>query len=400
MKRKEYRRFMVIQNGGPKMLGMMTTTGKPATRKLQEARIFWVLLFAVFQPVFSEELKFTEEAGIRWYDATGIGLEGRGFQDVKSPFDRLPARAEGVVRDAVWSLSRHSAGMAVRFVTRAERLHARWSLTSSRLEMPHMPATGVSGIDLYSKNDRGEWRWLTVGQPKEQSNNIELIAGLPGDVREFLLYLPLYNGLSELKIGVPAGESIEVAPGYPATQAKPLVFYGTSITHGACASRPGMCHPSILGRWYHRPVINLGFSGNGMMEPEVGQFLTEIDAAAYIIDCLPNMTAEQVAERTRPLVEQLRAARPETPIVLVEDRDYSNGWLIEGPRNRNRSSQSALKRAHDELVASGVERLYYIEGPDLLGDDSEGTVDNSHPNDLGFMRQAEGMDKVLGPLFR
>jgi lysophospholipase L1-like esterase len=263
-----------------------------------------------------------------------------------------------------------------------------------------MPATGVSGIDLYSKNDRGEWRWLTVGQPKEQSNNIELIAGLPGDAREFLLYLPLYNGVSELKIGVPAGESIEAAPGYPATKSKPLVFYGTSITHGACASRPGMCHPAILGRWYHRPVINLGFSGNGMMEPEVGQFLTEIDAAAYIIDCLPNMTAEQVAERTRPLVEQLRAARPETPIVLVEDRDYSNGWLIEGPRSRNRSSQSALKRAYDELVASGVERLYYIEGPELLGDDSEGTVDNSHPNDLGFMRQAEGMDKVLGPLFR
>lgn len=355
---------------------------------------------SILSAAFAEELPFSETEGIRWYDIRELGLEGQAWKEVKAPFDRLPARAEGVVRDAVWSLSRHSAGIAVRFVTTAPELHLQWTLTSSRLEMPHMPATGVSGLDLYSKDEKGEWRWLTVAQPKAQTNTLKLISSLPGDSREFLLYLPLYNGVSEVKLGVPAPQTLQQGPSYSADHAKPIVFYGTSITHGACASRPGMCHPAILGRWYHRPVVNLGFSGNGMMEKEVGQFLTEIDPAVYVIDCLPNMTAEQVAERTQPLVLQLRAARPDTPIVLVEDRDYSNGWLLEGPRKRNRTSQAALKKAYEELLAAGVKHLHYIDGPSLLGDDTEGTTDNSHPNDLGFMRQAQAMDKILAPLCR
>jgi len=355
---------------------------------------------SILSAAFAEELPFSETEGIRWYDIRELGLEGQAWKEVKAPFDRLPARAEGVVRDAVWSLSRHSAGIAVRFVTTSPELHLQWTLTSSRLEMPHMPATGVSGLDLYSKDEKGEWRWLTVAQPKAQTNTLKLISSLPGDSREFLLYLPLYNGVSEVKLGVPAPQTLQQGPSYPEDHAKPIVFFGTSITHGACASRPGMCHPAILGRWYHRPVVNLGFSGNGMMEKEVGQFLTEIDPAVYVIDCLPNMSAEQVAERTQPLVLQLRAARPDTPIVLVEDRDYSNGWLLEGPRKRNRTSQAALKKAYEELLAAGVKHLHYIDGPSLLGDDTEGTTDNSHPNDLGFMRQAQAMDKILAPLCR
>ena len=161
-----------------------------------------------------------------------------------------------------------------------------------------------------------------------------------------------------------------------------------------------MCHPAILGRWYHRPVVNLGFSGNGLMEKEVGELLAEIDAQVYVIDCLPNMNAAQVTERTQPLVMQLRAAHPETPIVLVEDRNYTNGWLLEGPRTRNAASQAALKKEYEALLAAGVKGLYYIPGPDLLGDDAEGAVDSSHPTDLGFLRQSEAFDKVLGPLCR
>lgn len=363
--------------------------------------VFFIALLAVgFSHSLSAAIPFTETDGIRWYDARDIGLEGQGWRDLKAPYDRLPARAEGVVRDAVWSLSRHSAGLALRFVTDAPEIRAQWKLTSSNLALPHMPATGVSGLDLYARNDKGTWDWVAVGQPKEQSNSVTLVGGLPAGTHEFLLYLPLYNGVSELKLGLPAASSIEPPPAYAPEKAKPILFYGTSITHGACASRPGMCHPAILGRWYQRPVINLGFSGNGMMEKEVGRFLVELDPAVYVIDCLPNMTAEQVAERTRPLVEQLRAARPDTPIVLVEDRDYSNGWLLTGPRNRNRTSQAALKKAYDELLAAGVKHLHYIDGPSLLGDDTEGTTDNSHPNDLGFMRQAQAMDKILAPLCR
>ncbi|MBN1442046.1 MAG: SGNH/GDSL hydrolase family protein, partial [Planctomycetes bacterium] len=208
------------------------------------------------------------EAGIRWRDALELGIEGRGWSDTESPYDRLPARAKDVVRPPVWSLSLDSAGMCVRFITDATSIHARWTLRSKSLAMPHMPATGVSGLDLYFKGTDGRWRWLAVGRPTAfPTNEARLAADLPPGKREYLLYLPLYNGVTSVEIGVPEAATIEKAPPRGPGERKPIVFYGTSITQGGCASRTGMVHTAILGRWLEHPVINLGFSGNGRMEP-------------------------------------------------------------------------------------------------------------------------------------
>jgi hypothetical protein len=359
------------------------------------------LLFVLFvgPVVAAEPLSSNVENAIRWYDIRPLGVEGQGWQEVKLPYDRFPAKAEGKVRDAVWGLSRNSAGMCVRFVTASPTIHARWTVTSDRLAMPHMPATGVSGLDLYAKDDRGRWRWVAVAQPKEKTNTVILANGVKPGPREYLVYLPLYNGVSSVEIGVPEAGQITDAPDYSSERAKPIVFYGTSITHGACASRPGMVHTAILGRRYQRPVINLGFSGNGRMEPEVGELLCELDAAAYVIDCCPNLGPADTAARTRPLVEQLRKVWPDTPIVLVEDRRYTDAWLNTSKGERNDGNHQALKQAFDDLTKAGVKHLYYIPGDDLLGDDNEGAVDSSHPNDLGFVRQADAFAKVLDPLF-
>ncbi|MDY0169469.1 MAG: SGNH/GDSL hydrolase family protein [Thermoguttaceae bacterium] len=356
------------------------------------------IVLAVPSLLLAADLAFTEADGVRWYDIGQLGVEGRGWTELSSPYDRLPAKAQGVVRDAVWNLSRDSAGMAVRFVTDATAIHARWTLTKPRLEMPHMPATGVSGLDLYAKDDHGTWRWVANGRPAGQTTAAVLADGLRPGRREYMLYLPLYNGVTSVEVGVPADNEIEDAPAYPAERAKPIVFYGTSITHGACASRPGMVHTAILGRWYHRPVINLGFSGNGRMEPEVTALMAELDAAVYVIDCCPNLGGEQTAERTRPLVEQLRASRPDAPIVLVEDRRYTDAWIRGAKAERNDGNHAALRAAYEELLAAGVKHLYYIPGDQLLGDDNDGAVDSSHPNDLGFYRQAVEFDRVLRPL--
>ncbi|WP_201750088.1 SGNH/GDSL hydrolase family protein [Tautonia marina] len=333
----------------------------------------------------------------RWYDVRLLGLEGQGWTDTKAPFDRLPARAEGVVRDPVWSLSRHSAGLCVRFVTDAPTIRAHWTLISDRLDMPHMPATGVSGLDLYARVD-DQWYWVGVGFPNAVTNTVTLASGLPPEAREYLLYLPLYNGVESVEIGLPEGTSLAKAPARPEGQEQPIVVYGTSITQGGCASRPGMVHTAILGRRFNRPVINLGFSGNGRMEAELAELLAEIDPAVYVIDCLPNMNAEEVEARVEPFVRILRAARPETPIVLAEDRTYTNARLIAAQRERNQTSRAALRAAFDRLVASGVKGLTYLPGDPQLGDDGEATVDGSHPTDLGFLRMANAFEPALRPL--
>jgi lysophospholipase L1-like esterase len=260
--------------------------------------------------------------------------------------------------------------------------------------MPHMPATGVSGFDLYVKHE-GQWRWLAVDQPTSQSASAELIEGVDPGRREYLLYLPLYNGVDSLEIGVPKTAAfVTQAP----RKDKPIVFYGTSINQGGCASRPGMAYTAILGRRLDCPVINLGFSGNGRMEASVGALLAELDPAVYVIDCLPNMSAALVAERTEPLIRQLRKARPDTPIVLVEDRTYGYAFLKKAARDRHATSRAALKAAYQRLVAEGVKGLHYVPGDALLGTDGESTVDGSHPNDLGMMRLADALDPVLRPL--
>jgi len=161
-----------------------------------------------------------------------------------------------------------------------------------------------------------------------------------------------------------------------------------------------MVHTAILGRRFDQPVVNLGFSGNGRMDAAVGELLVKIDAAVYVIDCLPNMNAEAVREKCIPLVKQLRAARPDTPIVLVEDRRNTNSWILPARNQHHTDNHAALRESFARLQQDGVKGLYYLGGDDLLGHDAEGATDGSHPNDLGFVRQADLFEPVLRTALR
>lgn len=341
--------------------------------------------------------KQDKKSKILWYNSHNLTIEGMGWKETESPFDRLPAKAKTLVRKAVWGLSRHSAGICVRFVTDATSINARWTLNSPRLGMVHMPPTGVSGVDLYVKTEKGKWHWLSVGRPTGKTTSTQLVSGIPAGKREYMLYLPLYNGVSSVEIGIPNGK--QIAPTAVRKQ-KPIVFYGTSITHGGCASRTGMPHPSIIGRRFDMPIINLGFSGNGQMEAEVAKLMTEIDASVYVIDCLPNLDAKRTKVRTEPLVKILRKAHPNTPILLVEDRFYTNSFLINSKKQHNLENHQALKAVFDKLIKAGDKNLYYLEGGKLLNEDGEGTVDSSHPTDLGFVQHANAFEKVLKPILK
>ena len=337
----------------------------------------------------------------KWTDIRDLGVEGRGWTNTKVFYDRLPAKAEGVVRKPVWDLSRSSAGMCVRFVTDATNIRARWALTESWLYAANMTAIGKSGLDLYVKTDTG-WHWLGVGAPDKQTNDVLIAKDLIPGKREYLLYLPLYNGIKICELGVPTNSVLEKAPAsWGDGERKPIVFYGTSILQGASASRPGMVHSAILQRKFNWPVINLGFSGNGKMEPEMADLLAELDPAIYVIDCLPNMVAAEIKERAGPLVKKLCAAHPGVPIVLVEDRTLQGAFLTQGQMEwYHLKDRAELKAAFDRLQKDGVKNLFYIPGEHLLGDDGEGSTDGSHPNDLGFMRQAEIFSHTLEPLLK
>jgi len=334
---------------------------------------------------------------IDWFDVKEIGVEGKGWNNTKRYFDRLPAKAEGVVREPVWNLSRHSAGMCVRFVTDSPNLYVRYNLHLERLDMTHMPATGVSGLDLYGNDDEGRDRWVAVVRPDKQQMDTSIAKDLSPGSRRYTLYLPLYNGVDDLEIGILKGKSF--TPLTPREE-QSILFYGTSIMHGACASRPGMAFPAILGRRLRRPTINLGFSGNGRMEGEVADLLAELDPCAYVIDCLPNMNETTVSERTVPLVKKLREAHDNTPILLVEDRSFTNTSFFPKRKVHHQKSRAALKKAYAELSDAGIGNLYYLDGDYLLGTDGEGATDGSHPNDLGMVRYADAYEPVIRAMLK
>ncbi len=344
--------------------------------------------------VVSSAATIDKETGKQWYDALSLDIEGQGWtgEDLKTPYDRLPAKAEGVVRAPVWNLASHSAGLHLRFITDSRNIHARWSLRGSNLGMHHMPPTGVSGLDLYTRDDNGEWRWVGFGSPKGQKDNeVTLVGSLPAGTREFLVSLPLYNGTASLSIGIDKDALISVAPHAPEDA---VVIYGTSITQGGCASRTGMAYTSILRRSLDREVINLGFSGNGRLEPEVAELLAELNPAVYVLDAFPNNGPDQIRERFVPFVHTLRAAHPETPIVIVENIAYQRAWAFE-PKGGHFAKNEAVREGYASLVNEGVKGLYYVPFDDLLGDDSLGTVDGTHPTDVGMMRIAEAIEPAI-----
>ena len=168
--------------------------------------------------------------GIAWYNVQDWGVEGKGWEETEAYYDRLPAKAKGVVRDPVWNLSRHSAGICFHFETDATEISARWVLRSSNLAMPHMPATGVSGLDLYTRGDDGRWHWVGVGRPESGPKvQAKLASGLKPGYRAYRVYLPLYNGVTSVEVGVDPKARFQPVP--PRTE-RPIVFYGTSSVQG------------------------------------------------------------------------------------------------------------------------------------------------------------------------
>ena len=346
--------------------------------------------------LFAQNFNFSED-DVDWYDVKDFGVEGKGWNETKKFFDRLPAKAEGFVRDQVWNLSRDSAGMCFRFVSDSPNIYVRYELSQESLSMTHMAATGHSGVDLYAQDGMGIDRWVAVVRPGKQKMDTTLAKDLAPGSRRYTLYLPLRNGVESLEIGVVRGQSFTALS--PRNE-KPIVFYGTSIMHGACASRPGMAFPSILGRRLRRPIINLGFAGNGRMEIEVGSLLVELNPCVFVIDCLPNMNESTVSQRAVPLVKKIRETHEKTPILLVEDRSFTSTRFFPARKQRHQKNRIALKNAFKELQNLGIKNIFYLDGDNLLGQDGEAATDGSHPSDLGMVRYADAYEPALRAILR
>jgi lysophospholipase L1-like esterase len=359
-------------------------------------------LCIAFLPCFSG---FAQSPELVWWNPAQSGftvVEGQAWpSELKNPYDRLPARAEKTVRTDVWNLSHQTAGLMIRFRASTSQLVVRYVISGMHA-MQHMPATGVSGIDLYALNSDGDWRWCTARYTSVGDTITYRFSSLePSDEYkkgfEYRLYLPLYTAVQWMTIGVPKEATFSPLPVRPE---KPLVVYGTSIAQGACASRPGMAWTSILGRQLDLPLINLGFSGNGKLEKEMIDLLVEMDAKLYVLDCLPNLTtdanvtADEVYRRILESVQHIRQKRPTVPILLVEHAGYTDELINPVSRRSYTEVNEVMRRAFVQLKTMGFRAIYRLSKEEIdLGMDS--MVDGVHPTDLGMQRYAEAYEKII-----
>lgn len=374
-------------------------------RKKSNRRIYFCSIAALFN-IHVANGQGTVMEKLKWWDpqtSTVPVIEGQAWpKEVRNFYDRLPARAEQSVRKWLWDFSRNAAGLKIKFKTDAETIEIRYVLENKERSMLHFPATGVSGIDLYALNKDGSWAWAD-NVPRlgdtivYRYGNLNLNKAAYPNGREYHLYLPLYSTLKWLKIAVPEKNIFE--PVLPRKE-KPIVVYGTSIAQGGCASRAGMAWTAILERELGMPLVNLGFSANGRVEPEVIDLINEIDARAFVIDCLPNLdantptSAKDVEQKYINAVKKIRTKHPETPVLLTGFSGFIGNRMDGVKRNYAVKLNQSLEAAYEKLEKEGIKAVYLLPG-DKLYLDTDGTVDGLHPSDLGMYRHAMAYKHII-----
>ena len=332
---------------------------------------------------------------LKYIDGQSLTIIGK-YHSEKN-YARFPKEYKNKLREDVWGLGQHSAGISIRFRTNASEISVRWTLLEDNI-MDHMAFTGIKGVDLYAWVDNN-WKYVNTARVKGKTNEFTLIRTSGAIYREYLLNLPLYDGIDSLSIGVNSSAEIGLPAEKYLIDKKPVVYYGSSIAQGGCASRPGMAFTNILERAMDRTFINMGFSGSGTFDIPVGEAMSEIDAALYIIDCNPNTKTELIYERAVELVKLLKEKRPAVPVLLVEGFYYVSGFG--NPKESDQAKKNVeLQRAFNTLKKSGLKQIYYKKGDGMIGDDFEGTVDGVHPNDLGMMRIAESLEPAIKKLIK
>ena len=330
---------------------------------------------------------------VRWFDARELEIKGRAFPGSASYYHRLPKHLEPIVREQVWELQQHSAGLQLYFSTDSNEISLRWEFMydTANIAMPHMSATGKSGFDLYMKKD-AKWSWCASSKPTQSSETVSLVKNIPPGNHDLILYFPLYNGVKELQLGIQKGAYLSQSNSH---LNKAVCFYGTSIVQGGCASRPGLAYPAIISRRLQIDHFNLGFSGNAHWDLEIAEEIAKLDVGLFVLDAMPNNNATRTLERCPDFVRILRQKHPKTPILFIENIRYQDADLKTDVAASVQAKNQALKQCHDMLLQEGLEGLFYLNGRHLLGNDNEATVDGTHPNDLGFMRMADYIQPII-----
>ena len=336
---------------------------------------------------------------MRWIEFPDerILVEGLAWFDENTPrLSRLPIRAKGRVRAELWELAQCPTGARISLRSDSGRLSVKIICPSLPQPPACMSLIGQRAFELYQDN-----KFWSVAVPEaEGEQTIELYEGYEGKTRQFQIYLPTYVPTRLVAVGVDDDSVVVgVNPAYVIT--KPIVFYGSSITHGAAASRPSLTFPARIARRLDADWVNLGFSGNAHADIEIARYMSEIDAACFVVSVGINLFGrsdfETMTERFGKFLAAIRSARPETPI-LCPTALYSvrEQYGVASGTHALEDFRGVVRKEVASLRAKGDEKVWIVEGPNALGaENSDGLADQTHPNDHGFTGLVEVLSRTI-----
>ena len=346
----------------------------------------------------NQPLKVTDVAWHSPHDAP-FSIHGMMYDEALSLFVRMPQDVAEAVSPSVKSLSRATSGGRVRFRTNSNYVALSCVIPCFN-PAPHMAMTTLGGFSIYVDGQyRGKVGPSYNDLLAQQDHTIAFrgACSVPKkacDMHDVEIYFPLYGSVRQIYIGLREGAIIEAPTPY--AYPEPIVFYGSSITQGACASRPGNDYTAHLSRMLNVDYINLGFSGNGNAEPPMLEYLTKLPASIYVYDYNYYLDRpERILPPHLSIYEQLRRANPLAGIVLVDKP--STIYNVKGYQARNKM----IRESYEETVRRGDDMVAYLDGADFFGHDvphDACLVDSDHPNDLGFWQMAKALYEPLRTL--
>ena len=322
---------------------------------------------------------------IRFYDAKNFDIFGVFYEN--GMYRRLPEAVAKSVSDWVHYLHTNTAGGRVRFKT--DSTYVAISAKMCGLgKMPHFALSGSCGFDLYVDNKY----YATFMPPFDISDGYESVVDLRyTGMHDITINFPLYSNVNELYIGL--SDKAQIEKSSPYKYDKPVVYYGSSITQGGCASRPGNTYEAIVSQRLSVDHINLGFSGSAKAEEEISSYICSLDMCAFVYDYDHNSPTPEYLESTHEkMFKKIRLKFPKLPIIMMS-RPKCNLTDVEQKR------LEIIEKTYENAINSGDNNVYLIKGAQLMslcGD--EGTVDLCHPNDWGFASMAKAVGDVLGTI--
>ena len=332
---------------------------------------------------------------IVWYDAAEAPIELYGAYST-NPYRRMPDDIARLVGEGVYTLNTYTAGIRARFRCNSSyvAIHCEWE---KQTHNPHMADLNQAGFDLYRITESGEYKFIkpyfTPSIVDKDCKGYDSVLELNGEMTDYVINFPSYNDVKLLYIGVSEGTRFESAKKYK--NELPVVFYGSSITQGGCACRPGNIYQNFLARWLDMDYINLGFSGNGQAQPEMVKYLAGLPMCVFVSDYDHNApTVEHLRNTHYKLYTEIREKNPDLPYIMISKPDFK--W--DNPADVEK--REIIKESYRRAVNAGDKNVYFLDGETIFGDFERDahTVDGCHPNDLGFYKFALALKPILEKL--